>query len=357
MQPDRSGQPGHVALVIGAGGLVGGNLVSRLLERGWTVFGVSRGERRGTSGRYHHIPCDITDAAACAALPAACPDVTHVFYAARASGGDPALEAALNGRMLRNVMESGLARIRSLAHVTLVHGTKWYGSHLGEFRTPAREDDPRHAGPNFYFEQHDFIASLQKECGWHWSTVRPHIVLGQSTGYPFNCLTTIAAYGTLCREMGRPFDFPGSEKAFAAITQATDAGLLAEAMIWTAQDPRCDNQSFNIINGDYFRWKNLWPALAAFFGAAPGGPVATPMSQLMAGAEGAWTAIVNRHALKATPLSALANWTFGEFLFRAEWDVLSSIVKSRQNGFHEALDTEANFLNHLAVMRRDRLIP
>ncbi len=32
-----------------------------------------------------------------------------------------------------------------LERVVLVTGTKYYGSHLGPFKTPAREDDPRQA--------------------------------------------------------------------------------------------------------------------------------------------------------------------------------------------------------------------
>ena len=41
----------------------------------------------------------------------------------------------------------------------LVTGTNYYGSHLGPFKTPAREDDTRHDGPDFYFDQVDWLTA------------------------------------------------------------------------------------------------------------------------------------------------------------------------------------------------------
>lgn len=348
---------GRTALVAGARGIVGGNLVDRLLRNGWSVIGVARSAAESSAPGYRHLGVDLLDAQACRESAATCAAATHMFYAARASDSDPAREADANAAMLRNVVEGLLAQASTLQHVTLVHGTKWYGSHLGAFRTPAREDDARHAGRNFYYDQQDYVASLQLGKSWRWSTVRPHIVCGLSLFYPFNCVATLAAYGSLCRELGRPFGFPGTQAAFDAISQATDAELLADAMIWTTEEPRCANQAYNIINGDYFRWSNLWPALADFFGVKPGGANSPPLAISMQGGEKVWTDMVRKHGLRDLPLSALANWQFGDFLFKAEWDVLSSIVKSRQHGFQRALDTEQSFLANLAKMRAQRLIP
>ena len=55
--------------------------------------------------------------------------------------------------MLVNSVEAVSETSSELQHVQLIEGNKWYGSHLGPFRTPAREDDPPHMGPNFYVEQ------------------------------------------------------------------------------------------------------------------------------------------------------------------------------------------------------------
>lgn len=348
---------GKVALVAGARGIVGGNLVRKLLEHGWSVIGIARSADETAVPGYRHLGVDLHDAKACRDAAQECAAATHMFYAARASDADAGREADTNAAMLRHVMEGLLAQASGLRHVTLVHGTKWYGSHLGPFRTPAREDDPRHAGRNFYYDQQDYIDALQRGKAWSWSTVRPHIVCGLSLFYPFNCVSTLAAYGSLCRALGRPLGFPGTPAAFDAISQATDADLLADAMVWTAEEPRCANQAYNIINGDYFRWRNLWPALAGFFGVEPGPADSSPLATAMQGSEEIWAAMVRRHGLRDLPLSALANWQFGDFLFKAEWDVLSSIVKCRQHGFQRALDTEQSFLANLSRMREQRLIP
>jgi len=347
----------RLALVIGARGIVGRNLVDRLLDNGWSVIGVARSDSEISMPLYRHLRVDILDRHACSEGAEHCRPVTHMFYAARASDPDPGREADANDVMLRNVMEVLLAEASALRHVTLVHGTKWYGSHLGPFRTPARESDPRHAGRNFYYDQQDYVAAIQKDQAWNWSAVRPHIVCGLSLFYPFNCVTTLAAYGSLCRELNQPLGFPGTAKAFNAITQATDADLLAKAMLWTVDEPRCANQAYNIINGDYFRWGNLWPGLAEFFGIEAGPVDSPPLAVAMQGAEEVWTGMVSKYALRDLPLSALANWQFGDFLFKAEWDVLSSTVKSRQHGFQPALDTEQSILSSLSRMRNQRLIP
>jgi nucleoside-diphosphate-sugar epimerase len=347
----------RVALVAGARGIVGGNLVRKLLENGWSVIGVARSASETSVPGYRHLSVDLLDANACLAAAAECTTATHMFYAARVSDADATREADTNAAMLRHVMEGLLAQAAGLRHVTLVHGTKWYGSHLGAFRTPAREDDPRYGGRNFYYDQQDYVASLQQGKAWRWSTVRPHIVCGLSLFYPFNCVSTLAAYGSLCRELGRPLGFPGTPAAFNAISQATDADLLADSMAWTAEEPRCANQAYNIINGDYFRWCNLWPSLAAFFDVETGLVNSPPLATTMQGSEEIWAAMVRRHGLRDLPLSALANWQFGDFLFKAEWDVLSSIVKCRQHGFQRAVDTEHSFLSKLSEMRKQRLIP
>jgi hypothetical protein len=41
-----------------------------------------------------------------------------------------------------------------------VHGAKWYGMHIGPYRTPAREGDPRHMPPNFYYDQQDLVSRV-----------------------------------------------------------------------------------------------------------------------------------------------------------------------------------------------------
>ncbi len=345
------------ALVVGALGVVGSAVMRELrADPGWKATGIARSAPEAPEG-WAPLRLDLTDAEACRAAAARLADVTHVFYGARYADRDAAKEAATNLAMLRNLVEPLAAAAPGLEHVCLVHGTKWYGSHLGPYRTPAREDDPRHLGLNFYFDQHDLVADMAARAGWGWSTVRPHIVCAATTGYPFNLVTLLGAYGALCAAKGLPLDFPGTEACFRSVSQATEAGLLARAMIRAATDPAFANQSFNVINGDHFRWSGLWPRLAAFFGVPMG--VVRPMrlAEAMPGAERDWAALAAARGLAPLPLRALANWGFGDFLFRADWDDMSSTVKLRRAGFHETVDTEESILAALADLRARRVIP
>ncbi|WP_137389906.1 SDR family oxidoreductase [Rhodoligotrophos defluvii] len=349
----------RTALVVGALGIVGEALIQQLVSLGdWRIKGISRTAPQSAHG-WTHVPLDLTDPEACrTAATDTLADVTHVFYCARYSSPEPREEARINRAMLANLLQPLVQRADALAHICLVHGTKWYGSHLGPYRTPAREDDPRHLGPNFYYDQYDDLLALHaRHGGWSWSTVRPHIVCSSSAGYPFNLITLLGAYGSLCASRGLPLDFPGSEACFRSISQATDAGLLARAMVWAATTPASANQSFNIINGDYFRWSGLWPKLADFFGVPMG--IVRPMSlaRAMADAGADWQKLATQNGLADYPLAKLANWSFGDFLFSAGWDDMSSIVKSRRFGFTDAVDTEDNILEALATLRARRIIP
>ena len=277
--------------------------------------------------------------------------------ARRAPRADAGEEAYVNTTMLVNLVDAVEAASPGLAHVQLVHGTKWYGSHLGPFRTPAKEIDARGPGPNFYYDQQDFVAARQKHRAWTWSALRPHFVSGVCVGHPHNIMGVIAAYGALCRELDRPLSFPGSEARYATLTQLTDAGLLAEAMLWAATTPACANQAFNIGNGDNIRWCHTWPKVAALFGVEPGPPGEVDIAQFLADHAGLWQQMVARHGLAPRRLEELANPAYAAFAFAATWDEMSSTVKARRAGFHAALDSEDMIADVIADYRRLRLIP
>src|ERR671936_567860 len=96
--------PRNVALVVGAQGVIGRNLVEHLETLdGWEVIGLSR--RGGqSSGRVRHEL------------------------------------VAPNVAMLANVLDA-LEGAPCLRHVSLIQGYKVYGAHSGPFKTPARESD------------------------------------------------------------------------------------------------------------------------------------------------------------------------------------------------------------------------
>jgi nucleoside-diphosphate-sugar epimerase len=347
----------QTALIAGATGAAAKRLVELLVGAGWTVIGVSRNPPAG-NGRLSFIGADLLDAGGTARALRHCRDVTHVFYSGRAAFGEGGVESvADNTAMLRNTLDAIEPAAPHLAHVHLVHGGKYYGMHLGPFPTPAREDDPRHMPPNFYFDQQDLIVERQRGQRWTWSASRPDFVFDFAPERSRNIISVVGAYAAIAAELGVPLDFPGPRGCFDAIKQATDATLLAKAIVFIATTPACANEAFNVTNGDVFRWNRFWPRLASYFGLSAGAPRPVKLAQMMADKEPVWQRIVAKHGLVAQPLEAVANWPFADFQFSQDYDVITSTTKLRRAGFNDVVDTEEMFLAHLARYREARILP
>jgi len=344
------------ALIAGATGLVGRAIAQRLAEiGGWEVTGLARRPQATPGMRW--LAVDMTDAADCRRKLADLAAVTHLFYAARYDHAEGAPEAAAtNAAMLRNVVDA-LDAVAALEHVHAVHGTKYYGHQLGPLKVPAAEDDPRARGENFYFAQEDFLRERSRERAWSYTTSRPHTFCSPAVDTPRSCGLVVAIYAVIQRELGQPLDFPGSARAWHVRTQFTDLALLARAIVWMATEPRCANQSFNIVNGDYPRWSELWPRFAAAFGLEPGPPRALDLARYMADKAEIWQRIVRKHGLRATRLDSIVLWPYANYVFKPEWDIMSSVAKARALGFSETLDTGTMFDRQFEHYRAEKIIP
>jgi len=346
-----------VALVTGATGVTGNNLIRHLSNiGGWEVVAVSR--RKPELGRgVRHIPVNLLDRGDCAAALGGLAEITHVFHCAYVEAPTRDAMVAPNLAMLSNTVETVESSARGLEHVLIMQGTKYYGSHLGPFKTPAKEDDPRHAPPNFYYDLQDYISQRSAGKSWRWSAPRPHAVIGFAVGNPMNLSTVIAVYATLCKELGMPLAFPGTPASYNALYQCSDAGLLARAMTWMATTPQCANQAFNIINGDLIRWKNVWPAFARFFEMEAAPPSSMNLASSMADKGPLWEKIVASHGLKPYAYSDIVSWAYGDIVFSTGHDIISDTVKVRHFGFHEVISTEEMFLQVFESYRKNRIIP
>ena len=345
------------ALVIGATGVVGACLIKHLeaLED-WDTIGVSR-RPPADSGRTEYLAIDLSQPVSDAERFAALSKVTHIFYAGYTDRPTFVEQAAPNAAMFVNGLEAFEPLAQDLAHVCLVQGSKYYGRHLGHFRTPAKEDDPRHMPPNFYFDQQDSMTERQAGKRWTWSCARPQTVPDAALGGPLNMIAVIAAYAAISKELGLPLRFPGKPKCYSAIFQVTDATLLAESVMWMATEPACVNQAFNIANGDVFRWENTWPKIAAYFGMEAGPVHTISLAERMADKGPLWQAMVEKYGLKPNRLEDMVNWGFGDYLFSNEWDVMMDTIKCREYGFDAFIDTEKMFLAHFETLRREKVIP
>ena len=345
------------AVIVGALGVIGRNLVKHLLaEGGWQVVGLSR-RSPDFESEAEFIPVDLLDRADAEAKLSGLSDATHIFYAAFQARPTWAEHNAPNLAMLVNAVEVIEAASPGLRHVNLVEGNKIYGSHLGPFKTPAREDDPPHMLPNFYWDQERWLEDHQKGKAWTWSALRPQTVCGYAVGNPMNITTAIAVYASISRELGLPLRFPGKPGAYRAVYQVADAQILNRAMVWCASSENAANQAFNITNSDFFRWSNVWPKFAEFFGLEVADVQTISLTEFMADKGPLWSAMVKKYGLQDIPYDQLVAWPFADYVFGTDWDVMTDTLKIRQAGFHDSVRSEEMFLRIFQDFRDMKVIP
>jgi nucleoside-diphosphate-sugar epimerase len=350
----------HTALIVGSTGIVGGNLAAHLVHQGWRVYGLAR-KPAATDGILP-IAADLRDESSVRTALAGV-DPTHVFLCTWLRQPTEAENVRVNGAMTRNLL-AALEGAKRLKHAALVTGTKQY---LGPFEaygqtaaeTPFREDTPRLPGENFYYTQEDILFDAAKRGGFSWSVHRPHSIVGYALGNAMNMGVTLAVYATICRETGQPFIFPGSHLQWNALTDVTDARLLAHHLEWAALNPAAHNQAFNVVNGDVFRWRWLWPQLAAYFGIEPAGPPEPiqPLAAKFADAASLWQSIARKYSLAESDIDKLASWWHTDSDLGRHVECVNDMTKSRLLGFNLYQETRASFFNLFDRLRRETIIP
>uniref|UniRef100_A0A061SCR3 Nad-dependent dehydratase n=1 Tax=Tetraselmis sp. GSL018 TaxID=582737 RepID=A0A061SCR3_9CHLO len=281
-------------------------------------------------------------------------EVTHVFYCGLAPGGTDDVEK--NVAMFRNVLNIVDRSCPSLKRVLLNEGLKYYGVHLGKFKTPAKEDDPRVLGPMFYYDQEDLLKEKAKDKSWGWVAIRPDVVCGYAFGQ-MNLVVVIAVYCVICKELGLPLRFPGKPSCFDKLAQVCYAPHLAKACEWAATSDKAEGEAFNVVNGDFFRWETVWPKFAKYFGMDWAGVGTVSLSSLMSDKGTVWDGIVRKYGLKPHKLENLCVWGFGDWCFGAEFDVMADTSKIRRAGFTDTVDSEEMFFKMFDEFKAMGIIP
>ncbi len=349
------------ALVVGATGISGGNVARRLVGDGWDVLGLCRRPEDLAEG-IAPLAADLEDADdVAAAVRGTAP--THVFFTTWSRRSTEAENCDVNGRMLQNLLNA-VAGERSVRHVALVTGLKHY---LGPFEayakaqpdTPFSEEQARLPYENFYYVQEDVLFAAAARDGFTWTVHRPHTLIGWALGNAMNMGVTLAVYGAICRETGRGFQFPGSREQWEAVTDVTDASLLADHLVWAATTPGAANAALNIVNGDVFRWRRMWPRLAEALEveAIPFDGEPAPLEQQMADAGDVWPGIVRRHGLRDTTVERLASWWHTDADLGRTIETFTDMGRSRRLGFFGVRDTESSFTDLFARLREERIVP
>ena len=264
--------------------------------------------------------------------------------------------------MLRNLLEPLIEAAPGLRHVTLLQGTKAYGAHVRPLIVPAREGRSElREQPNFYWAQEDYLKQRQAGSSWHWTILRPVLIVGEAIGGAMNLIPALGVYAALSRLRGESLPYPGGGPR---VGQAVDADLLARAIDWAGEAHNARNDTFNVTNGDVFVWENIWPAIAEAVGMRAGAPVPFALRGLLETGEADWDAIRARHRLLAPGLREFV----GQSMEYADYQMrfgrtdsgppsIVSTVKINQAGFHDTMDTEMMFREWFRTFQRSRLLP
>ena len=347
----------RTVLVAGSHGVIGRSVALHFARQpGTAVLGLSRRTNADLDG-VHQIAADLLDPQSLQSKMDLLQDVTHIVFGAYVEKPTAAERSDINVSILKNLLDVVEKASPRLQHVTFYQGGKAYGADLGPFKTPAREDDPRLMPPNFYYDQEDLVRECQRGKKWHFTALRPEAVIGYAVGNPMNLLMVVAVYAAISKELGLPLRFPGTEKAYRALYQVTSADILAKATDWAGITPAARNEIFNITNGDYFRWKHMWPRIAKAFRMDVVEPVPIPLTTYMTDKGPLWRKMVQKYDLMPVPYEKLVSWAFGDFILHTEFDNISSTIKARLAGFADCIDTEDMFTRLFDKLRQEKIIP
>jgi nucleoside-diphosphate-sugar epimerase len=355
-------------VVAGATGLVGNAALRHFGSKNeCEVVALSRRKPRQLYGA-RHVPIDLTVSAQCARTAPDLRGATHLVYAALfeapnlVDGWRDANQIRTNDAMLRNLMAALEPVAPSLQHVALLQGTKAYGVHVRPLTVPAREGrSEMYEQPNFYWAQENFLREQQRGKEWHWSILRPVLIVGEAMGGAMDLIPPLGVYAAMLREQGRALDYPGGA---VRVSQAVDVDLLARAIAWTGEAEAARNEAFNVTNGDVFTWENIWPAIAEALDMKPGAPAPLSLAREYPNWIAPWERLRTQYDLISPGLEAFVGLSFQYADYSMRYGQtepgppsIVSTVKINQAGFTEMMDTEAMFRKWFRRAKASRLLP
>lgn len=354
------------ALVAGASGITGRAVVNELLRQNFNVIGLARRPPAESRPGVTWLAADLLQEDTLKEqLSTVSP--SKVFINTWLMQESEPENIRVNAGMVRSLLAS--LDHAPVDHVSLTTGLKHYlgpfetwgtpGMAAAAFPTPFREEQGRLPIENFYYNQEDEVFAFCEKKGCHWSVHRPSTVLGFAVGNAMNMASTLAVYANICKKTGQPFLFPGQPAAYRAIVDATDSRILAQQCVWAATTPDAQNQAFNTVNGDNFRWEYMWNEIASYFGltAAPYPEIATPLEEQMENAGPVWQEIAEEHGLVESDLSRIASFWHSDLDMGRPMDILTDMSKSRQIGFHPHYSTKHSFFYYFEQMKKANVIP
>ncbi|KAE8822955.1 hypothetical protein PTNB85_10343 [Pyrenophora teres f. teres] len=283
---------GLKAIVCGATGLSGFHTIRALLDtpdRWSKIYALSRSPLSDeilallTSqqrSRIQHVSIDLTCSGAqiAQALKAAGVQADHVFYYAYLSPKSG--KSAMDPNTARELVEANVPPFNNFLQalpeagikprrILLQTGGKNYGCHIGRVRTPLVESDPqpRHLGPNFYFDQEDL---LEEFCRTHpetgWNVVMPAAVIGATQYASMNTFLSFGVYAAVQAHRKEPIQFGGDYYTWGYDYTHSSARLTGFLSEWAVLEEQCRNQRFNAQDGGLLSWDRFFHELGRWYG-------------------------------------------------------------------------------------------
>lgn len=222
-------------------------------------------------------------------------------------------------------------------------------------------------------------------------------MIGVAKGNFMNLSTSLALYAVVNKELTGELEFPGSETFYNMFDSFSYAPLHADFQLWAASEPRCGNQTFNVVNGDVESWANMWPKVAKRFGCkVPPRQFerktlessqmklaeVPPFEDIAAltGMEGkiqqgvveqridlvkwskkpeiikTWEKIAERDGLEKDVFEK-ATWDFLGFVLGRNYNIVISMSKAREYGFNGYKDTWQSFVDTFDELEKLNILP
>jgi hypothetical protein len=178
-----------------------------------------------------------------------------------------------------------------------------------------------------------------------------------------NMAQGLALFFSLYREAhgeGAEVVFPYGEEAWTALHTDSSADLLGRFHVFASLQPeRVAERAFNVVDGEAFAWRDLWPRLAAYFGligTGPGKDGQGSVKKFVHGQKNEWEGWVARRGLNSGALEGTGFEFVDDVMgipIRRDYD--SSLRK--EVGFTEERDPFDGYRIAFDEMRAARIIP
>lgn len=139
----------------------------------------------------------------------------------------------------------------------------------------------------------------------------------------------------------------------------SSAALVAEQLAWSVSAPGAQNEDFNTVNGDVFRWKWMWKQIADYFGieAQAFPQQVMPLEPRMSDADRQWKALAEQHQLREPDINRLASWWHTDADLGRPMEVFTDMSKSRKAGFSGYHCTRDDLFALFDRLKQEKLIP